>query len=55
MLLALHNGNINESDVTVLAARITGYGIDTPPEIGPSLNVYDYAFLPMAVEEAAHD
>ncbi len=55
MMLALHNGNINENDVTVLAARITGYGIDTPPEIGPSLNVYDYAFLPTVKKEVAHD
>lgn len=41
MVMALANGNINESDVSVLAARITGYGIDTPPEVGPPLTVYD--------------
>jgi hypothetical protein len=35
----------------VLAARITGYGIDTPPEPGPSLSVYDQAFLPPKEEE----
>ena len=28
------------------AARITGYGIDTPPEPGPSLAIYDQVFLP---------
>lgn len=41
MEMALSNGSINESDVSVLAARITGYGIDTPPEAGPPLSVYD--------------
>ena len=30
---------------SVLAARITGYGITTPPETGPSLDIYDEAFL----------
>ena len=29
----------------ILAARIIGYGIDTPPEPGPSLEVYDQTFL----------
>lgn len=47
MALALHNGSINANDVTVLASRITGYGIDTPPEMGPPLSVYDHAFLPV--------
>ena len=41
MEMALANGSINESDVSILAARITGYGIDTPPESGPPLTVYD--------------
>lgn len=41
MEMALGNGSINESDVSILAARITGYGIDTPPESGPPLTVYD--------------
>lgn len=41
MVMALKNGSINESDVSILAARITGYGIDTPPEAGPELSVYD--------------
>lgn len=41
METALGNGGINESDVSILAARITGYGIDTPPEAGPPLSVYD--------------
>lgn len=48
MNMALKNGSINESDVKILAARITGYGINTPPENGPSLKVYDDAFLPAA-------
>lgn len=46
--MALKNGNVNESDAKILAARITGYGIDTPPEAGPSLKAYDEAFLPSA-------
>ena len=36
----------------MLAARITGYGIYTPPEAGPSLAVYDDMFLK---EELFHD
>lgn len=53
MALALHNGSINANDVTVLATRITGYGIDTPPEMGPPLSVYDHAFLPV-MEQGGH-
>ena len=34
------------SNTAALAARITGYGIDTPPEPGPSLAIYDQVFLP---------
>lgn len=45
MEIASGRGNINICDASVLAARITGYGIDTPPENGPSLSVYDEAFL----------
>jgi transposase len=45
MNLALGQGKINQSDASILAARITGYGIDTPPEVGPPLSVYDEAFL----------
>ena len=41
------------SDATILAARITGYGIDTPPEPGPSLKIYDQTFLPAKGEEGA--
>lgn len=43
---AVRNHSVTPSDVTVLASRISGYGIDTPPETGPSLDVYDEAFLP---------
>jgi transposase len=46
MGLALKNGNVNRSDATIIARRITGYGIDTPPESGPPLSVYDKAFIP---------
>jgi len=42
---AAGRGEVNMCDAAVLAARITGYGIDTPPETGPSLAVYDMVFL----------
>lgn len=45
MEMASARGNINICDTSVLAARITGYGIHTPPETGPSLSVYDEVFL----------
>ena len=45
MEMACARGNINICDASVLAARITGYGISTPPEPGPSLEIYDEAFL----------
>ena len=40
-------GIVNRSDAAILAARITGYGIDTSPEPGPSLAIYDQVFLPL--------
>lgn len=46
----IRNGSVNASDAAVLAARISGYGIDTPPEPGPSLAIYDQAFLPVRGE-----
>jgi len=48
MELAIKGNSVNKADTAVLAARITGYGIDTPPEAGPPLSVYDDAFLPKA-------
>ena len=45
MEMACMRGSINICDASVLAARITGYGIYTPPESGPSLAVYDDMFL----------
>ena len=42
---AIRNNSVNRSDAAILAARIIGYGIDTPPEPGPSLEVYDQTFL----------
>lgn len=45
MKMSAERGSINICDAAVLAARITGYGIDTPPEPGPPLEVYDKAFL----------
>ena len=44
--LAIKGNSVNKSDTAILAARITGYGIDTPPESGPSLAIYDQTFLP---------
>ena len=43
--MAIRNKSVNKSDAAILAARIAGYGIDTPPETGPCLSVYDEAFL----------
>ena len=45
MEMTAARGSVNICDASVLAARITGYGIDTPPESGPPLTVYDEAFL----------
>ena len=50
--LAIEKNSVNKSDATILAARITGYGIDTPPEPGPSLAIYDQTFLPPKEEES---
>jgi hypothetical protein len=47
MEIAIRGNSVNKSDTAILAARIAGYGIDTPPEPGPSLEVYDRAFLPI--------
>ena len=44
--IAIESDSVNKSDMAILAARITGYGIDTPPEPGPSLLIYDQTFLP---------
>jgi hypothetical protein len=49
--LAIEKDSVNKADATILAARITGYGIDTPPEPGPSLTVYDQAFFPPKEEK----
>lgn len=53
MTMSLKNGDVNSSDATIIAQRITGYGIDTPPESGPSLEVYDRAFLGPGREDEA--
>lgn len=53
MALAVKNGNLNRSDTMILAGRISGYGIDTPPEEGPKLSAYDAAFLPKKEGESA--
>lgn len=45
MEMAAGRGEINICDAAVLAARVAGYGIDTPPEPGPPLTIYDQVFL----------
>ena len=45
MEMAASRGSVNICDASVLAAKITGYGIETPPQPGPSLSVYDETFL----------
>lgn len=56
MEMAVNNGNVNKSDVTILAARIIGYGTKTPPGNGPELNIYDELFIHSqnAICEEAH-
>ena len=38
---AVKRGSLNLCDTAVLAARLSGYGLDTPPELGPDLAQYD--------------
>ncbi len=45
MEMAVSRGGVNMCDASILAARITGYGIEMPPQPGPSLRVYDETFL----------
>ena len=45
MSQAIRNNRIARSDAVILAERMKRFGIDTPPESGPSLSVYDEAFL----------
>lgn len=45
MDMALRDGRISSSDAKIIAARITGYGIDTPPTEGPQLTEYDRTFM----------
>jgi transposase len=42
---SIHGGRLNTSDATVLAERIASFGLNTQPVPGPSLSVYDDAFL----------
>ena len=42
---SIRDDELNASDATVLAERIAGFGLDTQPTPGPSLAVYDDAFL----------
>lgn len=42
---SIHGGKINRCDATVLAQRMATYGLNQAPSPGPSLDVYDEAFL----------
>lgn len=42
---ALNRGRLNIADTSILAARMAGYGLQTPPDSGPDLLEYDLAFL----------
>lgn len=42
---AVKRGRLNLCDTAVLAARMAGYGLETPPDTGPDLRVYDETFL----------
>jgi transposase len=48
----IQRGTLNPVDTEVLAGRIAGYGIQTPPEPGPALEVYDEVFLKGAANHA---
>jgi hypothetical protein len=45
MMMVAGRGEMNLCDAAVLAARIAGYGVDTPPQSGPPLAIYDQVFL----------
>ena len=42
---AVKRSSLNICDTAVLAARLAGYGLHTPPELGPDLNQYDKLLL----------
>lgn len=42
---SIHGEHLSSCDAAVLAERIAGFGLDTKPTAGPSLAVYDRAFL----------
>lgn len=42
---AIHRGDGTIAEVTLLAARLTHYGLMTKPESGPDLRQYDLALL----------
>lgn len=46
LTLSIKSNSVSLSNTAALAARITSYGINTPPEPGPSLAIYDQVFLP---------
>lgn len=55
---SIHGEHLSSCDAAVLAERIAGFGLDTKPTAGPSLAVYDQAFLrggdPHDAEDEGH-
>lgn len=51
MDIALHGGKIRSGDAKIAIERMTGYGLDVPPEQGPALEVYDRTFLGTPAQE----
>ena len=55
---SIHDEHLSSCDAAVLAERIAGFGLDTKPTAGPSLAVYDQAFLrggdPHDAEDEGH-
>ena len=42
---SIHGGHLSSCDAAVLDERIASFALDTRPTAGPSLAVYDQAFL----------
>lgn len=55
---SIHGEHLSSCDAVVLAERIAGFGLDTKPTAGPSLALYDQAFLrggdPHDAEDEGH-
>lgn len=47
MGMALKNGSVNASDATIIAQRINGHGLNTPPESLPAARAIRYVSIPL--------